>query len=403
MALQNPTRYVTVRRLARFRQKLQEEGLDASGKADKLPMTGAGAATEDNLMAIDENGNIKDSGKGLDDLATAEQAEALASAIGIDTNYEFVDLGLPSGTLWARCNVGAETETDYGNYYMYGKGATQYNSGDTSYHGTEDPLDEDYDTATQVMGAPWHMPTMDQMDELIANTTQTWQTNFNGSGINGIKFTSRKDNTKYIFFPAAGHWTGGTQYELNDAFSCWGSAPKDYDMAYSIGCGSSTHLVSVWYNYRSVGMSVRGVASRYDLLTDVKDELDKKADKSDTYTKTEVDNKLSTKSNINHNHDSSYPAKSDTYTKSQVDTKLAGKADTSHNHDDRYYQKSQVYAKGEVYKKSETYTKDETKQYVDGKIGLNYDATNRCINFPAATKAKYYPRKRSIAFDGVTI
>jgi hypothetical protein len=41
----------------------------------------------------------------------------------LPTNYEYVDLGLPSGTLWAKCNVGASVETDYGNYYKYGKGA----------------------------------------------------------------------------------------------------------------------------------------------------------------------------------------------------------------------------------------------------------------------------------------
>lgn len=71
MAVTNPNKYVTVRRLNRFRQKLVETGMDASGKADKLPMTGQGAATEDNLMAIDANGNIKDAGKSVSDFAAA--------------------------------------------------------------------------------------------------------------------------------------------------------------------------------------------------------------------------------------------------------------------------------------------------------------------------------------------
>ena len=71
MAIKNPTKYVTVRRLNRFRQKLVETGMDASGKADKLPMTGQGAATEDNLMAIDADGNIKDAGKSVSDFAAA--------------------------------------------------------------------------------------------------------------------------------------------------------------------------------------------------------------------------------------------------------------------------------------------------------------------------------------------
>ena len=62
--------------------------------------------------------------------------------------HDYVDLGLPSGTLWATVNVGATTETDYGNCYMYGKGTTTYNSSDSAYTGTEDPLSSSVDTAT---------------------------------------------------------------------------------------------------------------------------------------------------------------------------------------------------------------------------------------------------------------
>ena len=34
--------------------------------------------------------------------------------------YEYVDLGLPSGLKWANMNLGATSETDYGDYYMWG-------------------------------------------------------------------------------------------------------------------------------------------------------------------------------------------------------------------------------------------------------------------------------------------
>lgn len=47
----------------------------------------------------------------------------------IDANgHDYVDLGLPSGTLWATMNVGASSETEYGNYYKYGLGASQYDN-----------------------------------------------------------------------------------------------------------------------------------------------------------------------------------------------------------------------------------------------------------------------------------
>jgi hypothetical protein len=102
----------------------------------------------------------------------------------IYNGHEYVDLGLPSGTKWATMNVGATSETDYGNYYMYGMGSKTYDSTDTPYSGTEDPLDSSVDTASQVWGGSWHTPTETQMKELRANTTYQWVTNYKGSGIN---------------------------------------------------------------------------------------------------------------------------------------------------------------------------------------------------------------------------
>lgn len=121
--------------------------------------------------------------------------------------HEFVDLGLPSGTKWATMNVGANTETDYGNWYKYGLGASTYDNSQADYTGTEDPLPLSLDTARQVWGGSWHMPTRDQLDELTANTTYTWETNFNG--VKGGKFTASNGN--YIFIPPAGLWKDGSR------------------------------------------------------------------------------------------------------------------------------------------------------------------------------------------------
>lgn len=62
-------------------------------------------------------------------------------------NHEFVDLGLPSGTLWAKYNVGATSETATGNYYMWGKGSSQYNSSDSAYSGDKTTLSLSMDAA----------------------------------------------------------------------------------------------------------------------------------------------------------------------------------------------------------------------------------------------------------------
>lgn len=175
-----------------------------------------------------------------------------------DTNgHEYVDLGLPSGTLWATMNVGASSETDYGNYYQYGKGAAQYSatSGDSNYSGTEDPLDSSVDTAAQVWGGSWRMPTREQMQELTANTTYEWVTNYKGSGINGGTFTAI--NGAVLFIPAAGLWNGSSQYLVGDNGLYWGSSPLEDSDAYLLNFYDGYE--GVYSNLREYGYSVRPV------------------------------------------------------------------------------------------------------------------------------------------------
>ena len=200
---------------------------------------------------------------------------ALADAIGIDTDYEFVDLGLPSGTLWAKCNVGAEHEYDFGDYYKYGKGSEQYIKDDTYYNGTEDPLAAAADTAAQVMGNGWHMPTKDQFEELIANTTFTWEENFDGSGKEGGKFTAANGN--YVFFPATGYYFYGDD-NVHDPrrFNVWTSTPNGNSSAYQFKCYYNNSTPSLNSSSRSFGFTVRGVKAGGLLQT--------KADKSELPT-----------------------------------------------------------------------------------------------------------------------
>lgn len=171
--------------------------------------------------------------------------------------HAYVDLGLPSGTLWATMNVGATSETDYGNYYQYGKGAAQYaaTSGDSNYGGTEDPLDSSVDTASQVWGGSWHMPTGAQMQELTANTTYQWVTDYKGSGINGGTFTAT--NGAVLFFPAAGYWGSGSQNYVGGSGYYWGSSPNGSISACYLSFNNNNK--SVGNSTRREGYSVRGV------------------------------------------------------------------------------------------------------------------------------------------------
>jgi hypothetical protein len=171
--------------------------------------------------------------------------------------HEYVDLGLSSGTKWRKMNVGANSETEIGNYYMYGKGARQYNSEDGYYDGKESPLAASADTTTQVLGEDCHTPTDPQFYELTTNTTFTWETNFNGSGISGGKFTSKSDSTKYIFFPTAGYMMNNEIYDDGNYVQCW-TSNNHGDSVRAIcvvinGSYSSNHLP------RQFACSIRGV------------------------------------------------------------------------------------------------------------------------------------------------
>ena len=138
-------------------------------------------------------------------------------------NNAYVDLGLTSGTLWATMNVGATSETDYGSYfqwgetephdtdityywedYKYGDGSnfSKYNTGLNGYGGTIDnklTLDLEDDAARANMGGDWKMPSLALMEELVYETNNMSATI---NGVNGWKFTSKKDTSKYIFIPA---------------------------------------------------------------------------------------------------------------------------------------------------------------------------------------------------------
>lgn len=121
-----------------------------------------------------------------------------------------IDLGLPSGTKWACCNVGAQKPEDYGGYFAWGE-TTEKNryywdtyihydgSSSTCHDIGKDIAGTQYDAATVNWGSPWVMPSKEQMKELQNNCTSEWTTE---NGVNGRRFTA--SNGASIFLPAAG-------------------------------------------------------------------------------------------------------------------------------------------------------------------------------------------------------
>lgn len=126
----------------------------------------------------------------------------------------YVDLGLPSGTLWGCMNIGAEDEYDFGNMYAWGELETKaeytkanykffdaVTSGFTKYNETDEKADlelED-DVANVMFGGEWHIPTMEQWGELIDNTTCTID-----RVNNCVVFTAGNGNS--VKFPVTRDW-----------------------------------------------------------------------------------------------------------------------------------------------------------------------------------------------------
>ena len=149
--------------------------------------------------------------------------------VGNATAQQYVDLGLPSGTLWATCNIGASNPWNYGDYFAWGETYSKYaykwssykyangmssrlnkycnNSlyGYNRYTDSRTKLDRSDDVAYQKWGSNWCMPTQAQFQELFENCTNEWTSNYQGKGVAGILFRSRK-NGNTIFFPAAGKY-----------------------------------------------------------------------------------------------------------------------------------------------------------------------------------------------------
>ena len=193
---------------------------------------------------------------------------------------EWVDLGLPSGLLWAECNLGAAKPEEYGDYYAWGETApksvydwstylycngnydqlTKYcNNPEYGYNGFTDnltTLQPSDDAATAKLGNGARMPTADEWRELIANTTTEWTTM---NGVYGRKLTA--SNGKSLFLPAAGYRYGSELYSAGERGLYWSSslyADYPYDAWFFLFYADGQYM---YYYYRCIGRSVRPVRS----------------------------------------------------------------------------------------------------------------------------------------------
>ena len=221
-----------------------------------------GASAQSNKYDLNEDGDVN-----ITDVILLVNY-ILGQNNGSQATGEAIDLGLPSGTLWASCNVGASKPEEYGGYYAWGETEEKetytwenYIHCDDGTYETCHDLGSDisgteYDVAHVKWGGNWCMPTLDDIKELLDNCTSEWTTL---NGVNGHKFTGPNGNS--IFLPAAGsRWRGGLSRAGEDG-GYW-SSTQNPDYSYlALGLGFMFRSGSATWgnNSRDYGQSVRPV------------------------------------------------------------------------------------------------------------------------------------------------
>ncbi len=191
------------------------------------------SSSNENVATVSSSGMVEATGIGsctITCAATDGSGVSATCTVNVDL-HECVDLGLPSRTLWATYNIGADKPEDYGDYFAWGE-TTGYKNGKTNFdwstykwckgsnttltkycndscygnNGFMDTLTElepEDDAAYVNWGSGWRMPSLEQLSELINSsyTTTTWTTQ---NGIYGRKITSTI-NGNSLFLPAAGY------------------------------------------------------------------------------------------------------------------------------------------------------------------------------------------------------
>ena len=198
-----------------------------------------------------------------------------------------------NGPYWAKCNLGASKPEEYGYYFWWGdtigykrnasnngwvsiKDGSSFEFGSSNcptsgksnsellsagYIDSSGNLATAHDAATAHLGAPWRMPTSDEMGDLLSNCYTTWTTR---NDVYGRLVTGRGAySSKSIFLPAAGDGFGSDLYSLGSFGEYWFSTPRSDDSDYTwylrFLSGNYGYMIGRSYNYRFFGLSVRPV------------------------------------------------------------------------------------------------------------------------------------------------
>lgn len=205
-------------------------------------------------------------------LTTPSLPAQVDNIICLDNNHpHMIDLGLPSGTKWACCNVDASKPEDFGGYYAWGETETKEyydwdtyiycdGSRETCHHIGDNIAGTKYDVAHVKWGNPWMMPSIDQIQELFDNCTYT-PTTLNS--VFGYLVTG--PNGSAFFLPESG-------CRISDSFegggNSWTSSLNQAAGEYHAHYLTMEYGSSSFYRVRCTGFTVRPVCTA-DSIQDI--------------------------------------------------------------------------------------------------------------------------------------
>ncbi len=201
------------------------------------------------------------------------------AASGVIDGYEYVDLDLPSGTLWGTCNLGAAQPEVIGDYFAWGETTTKTLFNNSSYahcdslskltkyckdkkQGTVDnllTLENADDIALTQLGGKWRTPTTEEQEELIYKCTWTLATL---NGVPGALVTGRNGHS--IFLPATGSYRDTLLCETGTHGRYWSKSlnkDKSEEAHYLVFYPDRRDYANVYRRERADGLVIRAINS----------------------------------------------------------------------------------------------------------------------------------------------
>lgn len=176
------------------------------------------------------------------------ETHSISEPDGYINGHGYVDLGLPSKTKWAICNIGAEESIQEGGKYAWGElnDKTDYN--ETNCLTYQKPFDDisgnpSYDVAQSLWGTEWNLPTREDLGEIESYCKWKW---IKYKGVFGIKLIG--PNGKSIFLPAP-------------QVDQWNQYVGNYWLSEPIGKMFGTDNTSAWAISISKGTMVKGISN----------------------------------------------------------------------------------------------------------------------------------------------